>query len=341
MGKYIIVTHFLPQNVNLESDAFLKNCSKMENSSKSCKKLNSLSYPASPPKNSFSLETINSIRLSSRKDHGALYSGILSVKDKFECLYVGWLDGYLVDNVLYDAYGLSDITRKRLSSLLNNFGLLPIYLESVLSSEHYDGFSKTRIWPLFHYVLWSPTDGRKEKQYWDSYVEVNQIFADEIIKVYKPGDKIWIHDYHFLLLPMMIRKKVPDAAIGFFLHCPFPSSEIFRCLPVREQILEGMLGSNLIGFHTYSYAKHFISSCVRVLGAESTPKGCEYRDFVSNVGIFPIVRTFSNIRELTLNKSSFTKIYILQSLPKLMPFENYIPEKKLLLEKINRTISKG
>lgn len=86
----------------------------------------------------------------------------------------------------------------------------------------------------------------------------------------------------------MLRKLIPDAVIGFFLHTPFPSSEIFRCLPQRKELLLGMLGANLIGFQTYSYARHFISSSTRILGVESTPKGLEHKGSLVSVGIFPI-----------------------------------------------------
>lgn len=87
------------------------------------------------------------------------------------------------------------------------------------------------------------------------------------------GDLIWIHDYHLLLVPALIRQTLSEAAIGLFVHTPFPSSEVFRCLPRRKEILDGMLGANLICFQTYSYSRHFVSSCVRVCGYESTPRG--------------------------------------------------------------------
>ena len=113
-------------------------------------------------------------------------------------------------------------------------------------------------------------------------------FAETIAENYEAGDKIIVHDYHFLLVPSMVRKLLPDAILGFFLHTPFPSSEIFRCLPQRKEILTGVLGANLIGFQTYSYARHFISCSTRVLGVESTPKGLEHKGNHIAVSIFPI-----------------------------------------------------
>ncbi|KAG0034895.1 threalose-6-phosphate phosphatase [Podila clonocystis] len=145
------------------------------------------------------------------------------------------------------------------------------------------------LWPLFHYILWDEaTDGRIEKKNWDDYVFVNQQFADAIVEQYQPGDIVWIHDYHLLLVPHMLRQKLPSAAIGVFIHAPFPSSEIFRCLPKRVEILNGLLGANQIGFQTYSYARHFISCCTRVNGYESTPRGVDAMGSTVWVGTFPI-----------------------------------------------------
>ena len=108
--------------------------------------------------------------------------------------------------------------------------LLIIYTWGI--AGHYDGYCKTDLWPIFHYQLWDhATKGMNDSQHWNYYVAVNQIFTDAILKVYQPGDTIWIQDYHLLLTPTMIRKKLPLATIGFFLHTPFPSSELFRCLP--------------------------------------------------------------------------------------------------------------
>ncbi|KAF9915390.1 threalose-6-phosphate phosphatase, partial [Lobosporangium transversale] len=132
------------------------------------------------------------------------------------------------------------------------------------------------------------TDGRVEKKNWDDYVFVNQQFADAIVEQYQPGDIVWIHDYHLLLVPHLLRQKLPGAAIGVFIHAPFPSSEIFRCLPKRVEVLNGLLGANQIGFQTYSYARHFISCCTRVNGYESTPRGVDAMGSTVWVGTFPI-----------------------------------------------------
>ena len=101
-------------------------------------------------------------------------------------------------------------------------------------------------------------------------VKVNEKFCRKLLEAVRPGDLIWIHDYHLMLLPAMLRKEIPDATIGFFLHIPFPSLEIFRYLPWREEILQGLLGADLIGFHTYDYTRHFLSCVLRILGIDQT-----------------------------------------------------------------------
>lgn len=159
---------------------------------------------------------------------------------------------------------------------------------------HYTHYSKQILWPVFHYQI---PDNQKSKAFedhsWVYYVKVNQAFADKIVKNWKRGDVIWVHDYHLLLVPQMIRKQLPDAKIGFFLHVAFPSSEVFRCLAVRNELLEGMLGANLIGFQIHEYARHFLQTCSRLLHVEATNKSIRLEDrFVDvialAIGIDPV-----------------------------------------------------
>ncbi len=154
---------------------------------------------------------------------------------------------------------------------------------------HYVHYCKKILWPVFHYQI---PDGPKSKAYedhsWKYYVSVNQAFADKIVKYWKRGDVIWIHDYHLLLVPSMIRQKLPDAKIGFFLHVAFPSSEIFRCLAVRRELLEGMLGANLVGFQIREYTRHFLQTCSRLLSAEATADGLQLEDRFIDVIHLPI-----------------------------------------------------
>ncbi|KMP05866.1 trehalose-phosphatase [Coccidioides immitis RMSCC 2394] len=154
---------------------------------------------------------------------------------------------------------------------------------------HYLHFCKTILWPVFHYQI---PDNPKSKAYedhsWVYYKAVNQAFADRIVRNWKRGDIIWVHDYHLLLVPSMIRKQLPDAKIGFFLHTAFPSSEVFRCLSVRKELLYGILGANLVGFQTQEYCHHFLQTCSRILTVEATNEGVQLEDRFVNVGTFPI-----------------------------------------------------
>ena len=149
-------------------------------------------------------------------------------------------------------------------------------------------YAEHELYTLFHYKQHEPTDGRRERIWWADYYRMNKLFADRIIKLYKPGDYIWIHDYHLLLLPSILRQALPRATIGFFLHIPFPSSEYMRCLSRRKEILEGMLGANLIGFQSFGYSRHFSSCCKRILGFESSPVGVDAYGAHVAVESFPI-----------------------------------------------------
>ena len=137
---------------------------------------------------------------------------------------------------------------------------IPVFLNEEELEGHYNQFCKQILWKTFHYQF--PADASRsctnERLAWKQYESVNYKFALAIVQVYERGDIIWINDYHLMLVPSMLRKMLPNAAIGFFLHIPFPSSEIFRCLYVRNQILLGILGADLIGFQTYSFLRHFL-----------------------------------------------------------------------------------
>jgi trehalose 6-phosphate synthase/phosphatase len=150
--------------------------------------------------------------------------------------------------------------------LRNEFHCVPVYLSPLEIKKYYDGFSNNTIWPLFHYF---PSRCTYESSEWEFYQKVNQKFLERVLEVWQPDDIIWIHDYHLLLLPELIRAALPETVIGFFLHIPFPSMEVFRYLPWRNEILQGMLGADLIGFHTYDYSRHFLSCVLRLLGTEN------------------------------------------------------------------------
>src|SRR5579864_3346477 len=135
-----------------------------------------------------------------------------------------------------------------------------------VAAGFYEGYANQTLWPVFHNF---PSQLRFDAKSWEAYVEANRIFCKAVIDRYRPNDLIWVHDYHLMLLPLMLRDKLPDAAIGFFLHIPFPSSEIFPVLPRREELLEGLLGADLLAFQTHGHLQQFRATLLRVLGMES------------------------------------------------------------------------
>ncbi|MGB5386632.1 MAG: bifunctional alpha,alpha-trehalose-phosphate synthase (UDP-forming)/trehalose-phosphatase [Eudoraea sp.] len=188
---------------------------------------------------------------------GGLATGMKSVHSGGDSLWIGW-------SGLTDEEIPKELTDK-IDKALAEHGSSKVSLNEEEVNGFYFGFSNRTIWPLFHYFL---EYAEFELDSWLTYKSVNQKFADAILEKAGEDDTIWIHDYQLMLVPKMVREKRPNLSIGFFLHIPFPSYEIFRTLPWREEVLEGLLGSDLIGFHTYDYERHFLSSVRRLLGAE-------------------------------------------------------------------------
>src|SRR5215471_5507926 len=141
-----------------------------------------------------------------------------------------------------------------------------VHLPKDVAVGFYEGYANQTLWPVFHNF---PSRLKFDARHWESYVEANRIFCEAVVNHYRPNDLIWVHDYHLMLLPQMLRERLRDAAVGFFLHIPFPSSEIFPVLPRREELLQGLLGSDLLGFQTHAHLQQFRAALLRVLGMES------------------------------------------------------------------------
>jgi trehalose 6-phosphate synthase/phosphatase len=203
-------------------------------------------------------------------------------------------------NPLVEGVHVSKSDRDRLESQLRSskYGkIFPVWL-SAESDEPSDDivlkeqtrwrrYAERSLYPLLHYKQNGPTDGRSERKWWTDYVRMNRLFADRIAEVYQAGDIVWIHDYHLFLLPSLLRQRIPNVYIGFFLHSPFPSSEYLRCLAKRKEVLTGVLGANMIGFQTYSYSRHFSSCCTRILGFDSNSAGVDAYGAHVAVDVFP------------------------------------------------------
>lgn len=214
---------------------------------------------------------------------------LLRVKDGFpedmEVLYVGSLP------VDVDPIEQDDVA----NYLLEKFKCVPAFIPPQLLEKYYHGFCKKQLWPIFHYMLPFSGDhgGRFDRSMWEAYVAVNNMFSQKVIEVLNPEDDfVWIHDYHLMVLPTFLRRRFVRLRMGFFLHSPFPSSELYRSLPVRLEILKALLNSDLIGFHTFDYARHFLSCCSRMLGLEYQSKrgyiGLDYFGRTVGIKIMPV-----------------------------------------------------
>jgi len=186
--------------------------------------------------------------------------------------------------------GKSDDTPEelaRVQSQAGPFTLMPVYIEDKLDEKFYGGFCNDMIWPLFHYFS---SLANFDSSYFEAYQKAQEAFREPVARTIRPTDLVWVHDYHLMLLPGMIRRQVPEAQVGFFLHIPFPSFEIFRLMPRpwRQAILRGILGSDVVGFHTFDYTQYFLRAVSRTLGLETTPNSVTVGDRLVTAETFPL-----------------------------------------------------
>jgi trehalose 6-phosphate synthase/phosphatase len=207
--------------------------------------------------------------------------------------------------------GTSDIAEKKLKDAMSggslfhdDFELAPVFIPSAINDKFYNGFCNDTIWPLFHYF---PSYAKFTDDYFENYIKANIIFSEKVLEMYRPGDVIWVHDYHLMLLPSLLRKALPNASIGFFLHIPFPSFELFRLIPSkwRKEILEGLLGSDLVGFHTNDYAQHFLKSIREILGYENKLREVNTPDRSITVDTFPISVDYNKFNKASIDNETF------------------------------------
>ncbi len=203
---------------------------------------------------------------------GGLATALSSVQKQYQCKWVGW-------------HGRKNISKKIEKRFNKEFNCHSITLSEQDVKKYYLGFCNETLWPLFHYF---PTITKYDYGEWENYVKVNQVFCDKIIEIAEPEDIIWIQDYHLMLLPSLLRELLPKAKIGFFLHIPFPPFEIFRLLPWRKEIITGLLGADVVGFHTYEYSNNFLNTVLCLLGEDNTLGRLQIRDRTVSVGVFPL-----------------------------------------------------
>jgi len=258
-----------------------------------------------------------------RESPGGLVTALNSLKDQYERNWTGW-----PGNIDLETFDSQEIKKE----LKENFGANPVFLSKSQLNKYYFGFSNKVLWPIMHYL---PNYCDFEEKDWKAYQEVNKLFARVFLKesdFNEQRDLIWIHDYHLMLLPSLIREKVPQARIGFFLHIPFPSSELFRGVPHRNDLLKGLLGANLIGFHTYDHLRHFRSSLLHLLGISSEIKLVQTKSHSCHLGVYPISIDTKKVNQLANSAKIKSSLKTVEQIAK---------ERKIILSVDRLDYSKG
>jgi trehalose 6-phosphate synthase/phosphatase len=212
--------------------------------------------------------------MSLQQSGGGLATGLRGAHEKRGGVWIGWPG---------DVPGTQN--RAEVDRQLADISATAVYLTRREQKAFYEDFSNAAIWPVFHDLI---EQLPQDIVGWDTYQQVNQKFADAVLANYHKGDIIWVNDYHLMLVPEMVRNALPDALIGFFLHIPFPPAEVFRVLAPRQEMLTGLLGADLIGFHTRTYADNFLAAAGPLLGVRATSSGLRYNRRNVRVGAFPM-----------------------------------------------------
>lgn len=228
------------------------------------------------------------------RSEGGLATGLGSLQSFTDRHWIGWPGIFLED----------DEGKKEIISGMSKESFHPVFLSEEQILNYYEGYSNSMIWPLCHYFY---TYIQYESKFWDSYQEVNRLFCEEATKLVKPGDMVWVQDYQLMLLPGMLREKIEGISIGYFHHIPFPSYELFRVLPERAEILKGLLGADLIGFHTYDYMRHFIDASYRILDLDCELDEIHVGDRIAHVDAFPMGINYDLHYNAILDKSVLNK----------------------------------
>jgi trehalose 6-phosphate synthase/phosphatase len=262
-----------------------------------------------------------------RQSSGGLVSAIKSYFDKHsdtqhqfsEKIWVGSVD-----------FSLQDLNNVKEQVAEQAFSIQPVFIEEEEYNNYYNGFSNSTLWPLFHYF---PSFVEFRKEYFDSYKKVNEHFAETILPIIKDDDVIWIHDYQLMLLSQLIRRQKPNASIGFFLHIPFPSYELLRLLPAdwKSALLTGVMGADLVGFHTHEYVQHFIRSVKMIIKIDNQFNLLHYQNRLVKADMFPIgvdYEKFSADDDANVNEQ-------------INQFKNAFADKKIIFSVDRQDYTKG
>lgn len=216
-----------------------------------------------------------------QKSSGGLVAALEGLgSEQLDLRWIGWPGGTVEEG-----------ERTQVARQLNQeFKALPVFLSPEEMEGHYEGLSNSSLWPLLHAM---PSYLKFEAGWWSVYEAVNRKFAEVVLSQAEDGDLVWVHDYQLMLVPQMLREAKPGLKIGFFLHTPFPPADVFRYFPRRSEAIVGLLGADVVGFHTFSYLRHFHEACARLVGTGADGSGGEvdqvvYEGHVSALGVFPI-----------------------------------------------------
>jgi trehalose 6-phosphate synthase/phosphatase len=252
---------------------------------------------------------------------GGLATAMSSLGKTRSYIWIGWPG--------IPSEDLTPTDKKTIRRELIKLDCYPVFLSGKQIKDFYDGYSNATLWPLFHYFQ---SIAEHRAQYWDEYQKVNKLYLAAVLKYASASSQIWIHDYHLMILPQLLRTEIPQASIGFFLHIPFPSYEIFRLLPQRKEIIEGLLGADLVGFHTYDYARHFLSAVLRTLGHDNKLSSVVVGERVVRADVFPIGIDYEKF--VTASKSAAVKAEI-------VALKSHYDDQKMILSVDRLDYSKG
>jgi len=281
-------------------------------------------------------------QFSFKTSEGGLATGLGSIYKQEDNIWIGW-----PGNIIESAEKQQEVVQ-----MLEKENLVPVFLTQLQINNFYEGFSNETLWPIFHYMA---TYARFEQEFWKAYIEVNRIFAEKVLEHVSDDDTVWVHDYQLLLVPSFLREAKPNLSIGFFNHIPFPSFEIFRLIPWRKELIHGILGADLIGFHTYDDVRHFLSTVTHLSGyrssanvisvesrtvvVESFPMGIDDKKFGEAINDNKVTENISSLQQLfgetkmilTIDRLDYSK-GILQ---RLHAFELFLTEHPDFKEKVS------
>lgn len=250
---------------------------------------------------------------------GGLATGLNSLSSSMERHWIGWPE----------AYPACEEDQVKIIDHLAAYNFHPVFLSPQQIHDYYEGYSNSVLWPLCHYFY---SYVHYDTDYWEKYKEVNAIFCQTASEVIEPDDIVWVQDYQLMLLPEMLRRLCPRVRIGYFHHIPFPSYELFRVLPERAELLKGLLGADLIAFHTPDYMRHFISALTHVASYSFEYGKVRLEDRMVHIDAFPM-------------GINFEKYYGAPLLPEVKNKINYLKRKfggrKLILSVDRLDYSKG